>query len=85
MSATTEQNLNLTDDGWTKVATNPDALTIKCNTTGNWFVAVTSADSAPTVRGETYQEPIAWVSGPITGYVWVKAGEVNDMNFAITE
>lgn len=81
-TATTNPTVTTT---WTKVATNPTALTIKCNTGGPWFLAVTSADSAPVVRGEFYDGPISWLAGAITGYVWLKTGQSDiTYNFAVT-
>ena len=70
---------------WTKVASNPTAVTIKSNTNGPWYLAITSADSAPTVRGEYYDGPISWVGGTITGYIWIKSGQSDiTYNFAVT-
>ena len=74
MAETTNITLNRAD-GWTKVASNPHAVTVKCNTLTQdeeWYLAVTAANVAPTVAGEMHRGDVSWVSGPITGYVWVR-------------
>lgn len=82
MAATTNPTITTT---WTKVATDPTAVTIKCNTHGSFFLAVTAADSAPTVRGEMHEGPVSWVAGSVTGYIWLKTADSDvTYNFAVT-
>lgn len=75
MAETTNITLNRAD-GWQKVASNPDAVTIKCNFAyegDEWFLAVTPTDTEPTVPGEQHSGAVSWVSGPIDGFVWLRS------------
>lgn len=83
MAATTNPTVTTT---WTKVASNPTAVTIKSNTAGPWYLAITATDAAPTtVRGEMHDGPISWVGGTIAGYIWLKTGQSDiTYNFAVT-
>ncbi len=87
MAATTNIQVGR-NDGWQKVASNPEALTITCNTPTDWeewFVAVTAADAAPgaAVAGELLMGNVSWMSGPVDGYVWVRSNYPR--GFAITK
>lgn len=70
-------------DGWTKVATDPIACTIHSNSGAGWQLAITTADSAPTVVGEKHKGKLSWQSGELTGYIWVRVTG-GSVDFAVT-
>lgn len=81
-SATVNTKVTL-EDGWVKVATNPLACTIHSNGELGSQIAITIADTAPTVDGERHHGRVDWQSGEVGGYIWVKATDV-PVDFAVT-
>lgn len=81
-AATANYDLTTT---WTKVASTPAAVTVVCNGIVPWYLAVTSADTAPTVKGEYHFGREPYIAGSIIGYVWIKlANATLKANFAVT-
>lgn len=60
-------------DGWYLIATNPDAVTLTSNSSGEWAIFITSgAPPSPSANGEVFTSRDSWISGEFEGALYVK-------------
>ena len=85
MTETTMTTLDRSDS-WTQLgASDPEAITIKCNSPGTWHLAIAASAPAADFEGEVYKNQFEpWLGGGITGNVYVRV-EGDGMSFAVTE
>lgn len=74
------------DEGWVEIASDPLALSMTANTPGIWYIAVTE-DSIPSsdVYGERMGDHDSYLTGSITGNVYLRVVSAKGIKFGITK
>lgn len=83
MATTTNISIDKSD-GWVNVVTNPTACSITANTAGNWYVAVSNSIPANDVFGERMNDYDSYVTGKVSGTIYVRAVDTGGIKFGIT-